>query len=132
ELLQFVSRFITAGQVVYDVGANVGEFAIAACHFAGPQGAVLAIEPDPFLCALLHRTIAEPKNAGLRLEALCAAVAEKNGFASFHIASRGRASNALVGHGLSNMGGIRAQFIVPTFTIDTIAASWRPPEFVKI
>jgi len=132
ELLQFVSRFITAGQVVYDVGANVGEFAIAACHFAGPQGAVLAIEPDPFLCALLHRTIAEPGNAGLPLEALCAAIAEKDGFSAFHIASRGRASNALAGHGMPTMGGTRGRFMAPVFAIDTIAQAWRAPDFIKI
>ena len=132
ELLQFARRFITPGQVVYDVGANVGEFAVAAGHFAGPQGAVLAIEPDPFLCALLHRTIAEPVNAGLPLEALCAAVAEKDGFSAFHIASRGRASNALAGHGMPTMGGTRSRFMAPIFTIDTIAQAWRAPDFIKI
>jgi FkbM family methyltransferase len=109
-----------------------GEFAVAACHFAGPQGAVLAIEPDPFLCALLHRTIAEPGNAGLPLEALCAAVAEKDGFSAFHIASRGRASNALAGHGMPTMGGTRGRFMAPVFAIDTIARAWRAPDFNKI
>jgi hypothetical protein len=40
ELLQFVRHFTSPGQIVLDVGANVGEFAIAACHFVGPSGAV--------------------------------------------------------------------------------------------
>jgi FkbM family methyltransferase len=132
ELLQFARHFTSSGQVVFDVGANVGEFAVAACHFVGSQGAVLAIEPDPFLCTLLHRTIVEPENVGLPLEAFCVAVAEKDGFASFHIASRGRASNALVGHGLSTMGNMRGRFMAPIFTIDTIAERWRAPGFVKI
>jgi FkbM family methyltransferase len=132
ELLQFARHFTSPGQVVFDVGANVGEFAVAACHFVGSQGAVLAIEPDPFLCALLHRTIAEPRNAGLPLDALCVAAAEKNGLAPFHIASRGRASNALAGHGLPTMGDVRGRFIVPVFTIDTIAERWRAPGFIKI
>ncbi len=132
ELLQFARRFTAPGQVVLDVGANVGEFAVAACHFVGSQGAVLAIEPDPFLCALLHRTIAEPGNAGLPLEALCVAVAENDGLAPFHIASRGRASNALAGHGLSTMGNIRGRFIAPVLTIDTLAERWRAPGFIKI
>jgi FkbM family methyltransferase len=132
ELLECARHFTAPGQVVYDIGANVGEFAVASCHFVGSQGAVLAIEPDPFLCALLHRTIAEPSNAGLPLEALCAAIAEKDGFAAFEIAFRGRASNALAGHGLSNMGGTRGRFTAPVFTIDTIALTWRPPDFIKI
>ena len=132
ELLECARHFTAPGQVVYDIGANVGEFALASCHFVGSQGAVLAVEPDPFLCALLHRTIAEPSNAGLPLEALCAAMAEKDGFAAFEIALRGRASNALAGHGLSNMGGTRGQFTAPVFTIDTIAQTWRAPDFIKI
>ena len=99
ELLQFVRNFISPGQNVYDIGANVGEFAVTASHFVGPQGRVLAIEPDPFLCALLHRTVAEPGNMGLPLEVLCVAVADRDGLAPFHVASRGRASNALAGHG---------------------------------
>jgi len=64
-------------QVVYDVEANVGEFALAASHVVGSKGAVLAAEPDPFLFGLIHRTMAEPGNAGLQLEALSAAIAEK-------------------------------------------------------
>ena len=132
ELLQFVRNFISPGQIVLDVGANVGEFAVTACHFVGSKGAVLAIEPDPFLCALLHRTIAEPGNVGLPLDALCAAVADKNGLAPFHIAARGRASNALAGHGLSTMGKIRSRFIAPVITIDTLAQQWRPPDLIKM
>lgn len=132
ELLQFVRNFVTPGQVVFDVGANVGEFAVAACHFAGPQGAVLAIEPDPFLCALLHRTIAEPGNFGLPLDALCVAIADKDGLAPFQIASRGRASNALAGHGLSTMGTIRGRVLAPVLTIDMLSEKWRPPNLIKI
>lgn len=132
ELLEVARHFISPGRMVFDVGANVGEFATAASHFVGSQGAGLAIEPDPFLCALLHRTIAEPENAGLQLEALCAAIAEKDGFASFHIASRGRASNALAGHGLYTMGNVRARFMAPVFTIDTLVEKWRLPGFIKI
>jgi FkbM family methyltransferase len=132
ELLQFARHFISPGQAVFDVGANVGEFAVAAAHFVGPRGAVLAVEPDPFLCALLHRTIAERSNDGLRLEALCAAVAENNDFATFQIASRGRAANALAGHGLPAMSGVRCRFIAPVFTIDKLAERWRAPDFIKI
>lgn len=132
ELLQFVRNFASPGQIIFDVGANVGEFAVSACHFVGSQGRVLAIEPDPFLCALLHRTIAEPGNVGLPLDALCAAIADKDGLALFHIASRGRASNALAGYGLFTRGEVRNQFIAPVTTIDTLALQWRPPDLIKI
>jgi FkbM family methyltransferase len=132
ELLHIARRLISPGQVVIDVGANVGEFALAASHFAEAKGAVLAIEPDPFLCALLHRTIAEPDNAGMELDALCAGVADRDGFAGFQVASRGRAANALAGHGLPAMGHVRSRFIAPVFTLDTIADRWRAPDLIKI
>jgi FkbM family methyltransferase len=130
--LELARNFTSPGQIIFDVGANVGEFAVAAGHFVGSQGSVLAIEPDPFLCTLLHRTIAEPENVELPLDILCAAVAERDGLAPFHIASRGRASNALAGHGLSTMGSIRSQFIAPVIKIDTLAQQWRPPAFMKV
>jgi len=132
ELLQTARNFVRPGQIVIDVGANVGEFAVAACHFAGPKGAVLAIEPDPFLCALLHRTIAEPGNSELPLDALCAAIADKEQLVPFLIASRGRASNALAGYGLATMGAVRGRFIAPVLTIDAVAKQWRAPDFIKI
>src|SRR4030095_9196737 len=55
-LLALCEEVVAPGQCVWDVGANVGVFAFAAAHLAGPSGTVLAVEPDPWLAALLKRT----------------------------------------------------------------------------
>jgi hypothetical protein len=61
ELLQLVRNFTFSGQIIiFDVGTNVSEFAVAACHFLDSHEAVLVIGPDPFLCA-------EPGNVGCTL-----------------------------------------------------------------
>src|SRR4051812_7903328 len=45
-LLTWAERHVRHGDVVWDIGANVGVFAVAA---AGRGADVLAAEPDPFL-----------------------------------------------------------------------------------
>jgi FkbM family methyltransferase len=76
--------------------------------------------------------VAEPENTDLRIEVVCAAAADRDGIDSFHIASRGRVSNALTGHGLDAKHEFRGRFHVPIFSIDTIVEKWRRPGFIKI
>lgn len=49
---------IAPGATVIDIGANVGCFSILAAKLAGPQGRVIAVEPDPSNYAQLTRNIA--------------------------------------------------------------------------
>ena len=49
---------IAPGATVIDIGANVGCFSILAARLAGPQGRVIAVEPDPSNYAQLVRNIA--------------------------------------------------------------------------
>ena len=59
----FVQRALAAcvsrGDVLYDVGANVGFFTVIGAHLVGPSGMVIAFEPVPDNAALIRR------NAGL-------------------------------------------------------------------
>lgn len=128
-LLDRVAEWITPEMRVWDIGANVGVFAVAS---AARNARVLALEPDPWLAALLRRSAALAENRHLDLWVLCAAASDHNGTATLQIAGRGRASNALEGFGGSQMGGVRERNLVPTLTMDTLMASWRRPDFVKI
>jgi hypothetical protein len=42
-----LERLAGRGQVVYDVGANIGFFTLVAARSVGREGLVVAIEPDP-------------------------------------------------------------------------------------
>jgi len=45
------------GDTVVDVGAHIGLYSLIAAKRVGPSGKVIAIEPDPENCNLLHRNI---------------------------------------------------------------------------
>lgn len=127
-LMALVDRHITPGMSVWDVGANVGIFALAAADRAGP-GRVVAIEPDRALCSLLARTVAADLNSGLGIEVLPVAVSDRMGFARLNVSARGRASNSI-----SRMPreGARESYLVPTVTLDSLLEVLAPPAFVKI
>lgn len=129
-LLEVAANQITPGMTVWDVGANVGVFSVAA---AALGGSVIAFEPDSWLAALLERTRALPENRKLDLKVVTAAISDKNGVAEFIIAERGRASNALAAAGgRTQMGGARATCLVPTLTLDCVGEVLPWPEFIKI
>jgi FkbM family methyltransferase len=131
-LLQLARDQVLQESVVWDVGANVGVFTFAAAGIAC-AGQVIAIEADPWLGALLRRTLALPEYGSRRVAVLSAALSDKNGVSEFVIAQRGRASNYLVkAGGWTQTGGIRERLHVATLTIDTLLDQFPPPTFVKI
>lgn len=132
DLLKIVSSYVRDDSIIWDIGANVGVFALAAASVA-TKGYVLAIEPDMWLANVIRKSLTLTANLNLPVHVLSAAVSDMNGAATFLIARRGRASNALesVG-GRSQMGGIRHKVLVPTLTVDTLLDYCPPPTFVKI
>jgi FkbM family methyltransferase len=67
-----VDRHVKLGDVVIDVGANRGMFALYAAKSVGPRGLVICFEPNPACIALLEQTIRanqitniDIRNAGL-------------------------------------------------------------------
>jgi FkbM family methyltransferase len=54
----FISR-LRAGDVVLDIGANIGWFTLVAAKHIGPAGQVHAFEPRPETARMLKRTIAD-------------------------------------------------------------------------
>jgi FkbM family methyltransferase len=132
ELLRVIDEHLREDSTVWDVGANVGVFAFGAASVA-KRGSTLAVEPDLWLVALLRKSRALRSNQGLNLSILPAAISDRNGFATFMIARRGRASNALQSAGgRSQAGGARDTVTVPTLTLDTLLEFAPSPSFVKI
>jgi FkbM family methyltransferase len=52
-----VASEVREGDVVLDVGANIGYFTLIFARVVGPRGRVLAFEPDPANFAILERNI---------------------------------------------------------------------------
>lgn len=112
---------IRPGDVVYDVGANVGFFTLLAARLAGPRGSVVAFEPLPANLEYLREHVR--MNAAHTVSVLDVAVAAAPGEGNFAV--RGRA----VG-GLSAEGEIK----VRVSSIDALVESRviPPPDFIKI
>jgi FkbM family methyltransferase len=130
-LLRLASEVVRRGDTVWDIGANMGLFSFAAAVVAGAEGRVLAIEPDTDLVGLLRRSAAGAAGHA-PVEILPAAVSDDLSVARFHIARRNRATSHLAGFGTAMAGGVRSTRLVPTVTLDWLAARFPAPDVLKI
>lgn len=132
DLVRLATRYLNESDVVWDIGANIGTFTFAAASMVG-DGSVLTVEADGWLVELLRKTARLKDYDECDIKILSAAISDTNSVSPFTIASRGRASNALVeAGGRSQMGGTRETQYVATLTLDTLLASMDEPNFVKI
>lgn len=123
---------VQPGDVVWDVGANVGLFSFAAAARAGPVGHVLAIEADFWLVSLLRQSTTVQPSSSAPVQVLPVAVSDQVGVAEFCIAKRGRCSNYLLGVGGSQTGGERERQWVVTVTLDWLLDWFPAPAVLKI
>jgi FkbM family methyltransferase len=130
-LLRLVSDVVRPGHNVWDIGANLGLFSFAAAAAAGPGGYVLAVEPDATLVGLLRRTAASTRGHA-EVDVMPVAVADDLTVGRFNIARRNRSTSHLDGFGTSQTGGVRSTQLVPTVTLNWLAANFRRPDVIKI
>jgi len=132
-LLSWVDELVEAGSVVWDLGANVGLFTLAAAHRASRQGSVVAVEPDDWLTSLIHRSVAAASPEIAPVQVLTAALSESVGLAEFSIARRSRAGSHLTAvDGSTQTGGSREIRTVVTLTGDWLLDHVPTPDLVKI
>lgn len=125
EKQQLFSSTVKTGNVVYDIGANVGYYSLLASQLTGRAGKVYSFEPVPKNVEQLQRIVSLNKAENVQL--IKAAVSRSVGKAKF---SRGR--NDCEGR-LANTAG-SAYFEVDTVSIDALVQERRilPPDIVKI
>jgi len=133
DLFDLARQFVQPGDTVWDIGANVGLFTIAAAQKAGSHGSIVAIEPDIWLAALLQRSVAVQRPTSAPIHIMPVAVTDTTGIGTLHIAKRNRASNHLSSvpeH--SQAGGTREALQVLCITLDWLLDHTTPPNLVKI
>lgn len=118
------------GMMVFDIGANIGYYALMELGLIGPEGRMLAIEPSPSNIALLHCNLAL-NGEGDRITVLEGAVSDKPGTAFFHLSAH---SNL----GTFHADGSAAQMLsgeqisVRTYTMPELAAEHGAPDLVRM
>jgi FkbM family methyltransferase len=121
ETQQVFTRLVREGDVVYDIGANVGFFTLLAARVVGRRGAVYAFEPLPHNLQYLRAHIAAN---GAAVHVLPVALSSSSGVARF-----ATATSAAMGY-LADGGDLE----VRTETVDELVSSGRilPPRFMKV
>lgn len=120
ELFDAIRRCVRPGSVAWDIGANMGLFTFSAAYAAGPKGRVIAVEADPRMTSLLHRTNLKPHPESAPVDILCAAVSDSCGVARLSLAESA-AQNSLAESGVP----------VPTITLDAMLDHFPAPDVIK-
>ena len=115
------------GQVVFDVGANIGYYTLLASRVVGRAGRVVACEPSPRNISYLHRHIA--LNGATNVTVIPAGCYDRSGLMAFD-AGRDWAAGHLVEHAVPANGH---RDLVSTVALDEIVrASGLLPDVLKI
>lgn len=127
DLLRWAEDLIEEDSVVWDIGANLGIFSIAASCQKGVKK-TLAFEPDLILVGYLRESI-KANDLQSILEVLPVAVSRTESIAHLSVSNRSRARNRLAAQDDSQRASDR---LVPTVSADLVLQSTLPPDFVKI
>jgi FkbM family methyltransferase len=82
DLQESLPQFIKPGMTVFDIGANIGFFAVAAANLVGRTGKVVAFEPNPAVVARLTDNV-ELNGLADRVKIEQSAVGDFDGTAEF-------------------------------------------------
>ncbi len=133
DLFEFATEFVTQGSIVWDIGANVGLFAVAAAQRSGPAGRVVAVEADTWLVGLLRQSSEMQGPSSAPISVIPVAVSNRVEVVSFHVAKSARATNFLAAAGGSTQtGGVRSKVQVVSITLDWLMQQRPAPSVLKI
>jgi FkbM family methyltransferase len=125
DLQQFVAQHVKQGETVLDIGSNIGFLSLLFCRQVGPQGHVLAFEPEAENCLALRYNLKRYKQASIYE----CAISDKHGTAVFYLNSVSGTGNSLMPHNLGT-----SHITVPCQTLDNFLTQHPEvkPDWVKI
>lgn len=131
-LLQALVRRVRPGDVVWDIGANLGLYSIALARAVGPEGQVVAFEPEPRAMARLRCNVALNRVAEVR--PIAAALGDRAGELPLLVAPTGVDGTHTLIAAASSEAATRAQVLVSVARGDDLVRTGEldPPHVVKL
>ena len=129
-LYDIIDQFVKEGDVVWDVGANIGMFSFAS---AARGAKVVAFEPDVMTAELIRRSTNLAANQRFDIELFTVGLSDSLDTAKFQIAQRGRSTNYLAdAGGTTTTGGVRKTRSIVTVTLDWMYERVDAPNLIKM
>ena len=132
DLFWVADNYLSAGNVVWDIGSNLGIFAFCAAAKVGRSGRVFSLEADPRYADIQHRSLKNISGQAGEMSILCAAAADQLGLLELVIPKKGHARNHLNVVAGNSAGEAESKKQVVTLTLDYLLDYWSAPQFVKI
>ena len=124
-----LEKVVRPGMTVFDIGANIGYYALMELGLLGGRGCVIAIEPSPDNVRLLRRNLA--LNGYDDTEVIEGAVSDAEGARAFHLSQQSNLGTFHpVGSGAAHLSGERIE--VQTRTVPGLARSYGAPDLIRM
>ncbi len=121
----FIKNFIKTGDVIVDIGANIGYYVILESKIIGSDGIIYAIEPIPRSIELLQKNIILNKCNNV-IPYQCA-VGDRIGTTIINVAAKLNLSS------IHNIGSeVKEQIRVDILTLDSFLSGKKIPDFIRM
>jgi FkbM family methyltransferase len=127
-LTQFMAKIVTEGMLVLDVGANFGYYSVLMADLVGPDGKLIAVEPNPSAARAAEASLSV-NGFGSRSTVIQAAASDTAGTSTFCVPRTEPKNATMVPEGHTQADA--EIFTVPTVTLDEVCRDQRV-DFIKI
>ena len=125
-----LERVLKPGMAVFDIGANIGYYALMELGLIGPEDRMLCIEPSPSNVELLRRNL-ELNGVSDRVTVVSGAVSDSVGTRPIHISTQSNLNTFHAeGGGELHLSGKTIE--VDTFTVPALAAEYGAPDLIRM
>ncbi|WP_435138740.1 FkbM family methyltransferase [Formosa sp. A9] len=129
-LLQAIRRYIKRGDVIFDIGANIGQYALPFSELVGKEGKIVAFEPDSKNYAFLQFNVQVNKCANVICENYGLGATETVQEFYRDTETGGRKGSFKLEYVEDSYTGITEQVVINT--LDSAIATFGAPNFIKI
>ncbi|HEY1941196.1 MAG TPA: FkbM family methyltransferase [Roseiarcus sp.] len=127
-----IARHLRPGMVAIDIGANFGYYSLLMADLVGPEGALVAVEPNRHVTPKLRASLALNGFASRSRVIEAAAAATNEGFAHLYATVTEPKNATIVSPEMIVDPAIGAVTTTPNWTADAIAREFGRVDFIKV